>query len=429
MYPSTMRLTTTALALLLPLALAACGPEELPPPRVEGNLVIETWPMPTLPGAAQHDLVLAADGRILLSWIQSEAGRRPSFRFNAITPGGPWEGGRTIAMGNRMFVNWADTPHITGGNDGALWAHWLQKSDAKPYAYDVMLVRSTDNGLNWSDPVKVHGDDTTTEHGFVSMWPQGENGLGIAWLDGRKTAALEADAGDAHAEHADHAGGPMSLRANTFDTDLNAGEEVELDGMTCDCCQTDATRTRDGLLLVYRGRTEAEIRDIFATRFDGKAWSKPVRVHADDWTMPACPVNGPSVAAVQDRAVIAWYTAPRGTPMVRIAASTDGGRAFGAPVTLDEGAEVLGRVAVALEPKHAWVAWLREDKGVQSLWLSRRSPDLARELDRVKVATLAGKGRATGLPRMIHRDGVIFLVWTDVTNGQPNLNGVTVVVR
>jgi len=76
-----------------------------------------------------------------------------------------------------------------------------------------------------------------------------------------------------------------------------------------------------GDLLVYRDRTANEIRDIYATRFDGKTWSKPARVHADDWTMPACPVNGPSVAAREKDVVVAWYTAAGDMPTVKLARS------------------------------------------------------------------------------------------------------------
>ena len=35
--------------------------------------------------------------------------------------------------------------------------------------------------------------------------------------------------------------------------------------MACDCCQTDAALTARGPLLVYRGRTPDEIRDISPT--------------------------------------------------------------------------------------------------------------------------------------------------------------------
>src|SRR3970282_1693708 len=102
----------------------------------------------------------------------------------------------------------------------------------------------------------------------------------------------------------------MSLRSTVFDAALQRGAEHVLDLSTCDCCQTAAAATASGALLTYRDRTATEIRDIFVARFDNGAWQPGTRVHADDWTMPACPVNGPSIAAHVDGGGVRWCTAP-----------------------------------------------------------------------------------------------------------------------
>lgn len=417
-------------AVLALVLLAGCGEEaEAPKPVRVGDLAIEAWPLPAMPGSAQPDLVAAPDGRILLSWLNVQPGRRPALQMAERFGDGHWEGPRTVAVGNAMFVNWADTPHLMVTDDRALWAHWLQKSAEAPYAYDVMLVRSMDHGMNWSAPVRVHDDGTATEHGFVSFWPQGEDRLGVAWLDGRHTAGeAQADAGGGHAAHGEgEGGGPMALRAAVFDGNLRATQAVEVDARTCDCCQTDAAATADGALLVYRDRSDDEIRDIFATRFDGKAWSKPVAVHADGWKMPACPVNGPSVAARGNRAVVAWYTAAGDAPTVNLARSDDGGAHFAAPVAVDRGAAVQGRVAVAMDAGQVWLLWLREEAGRQSLWLARYAPDLSKPLQRTKLADLQGTGRATGFPRIALGADAAYVVWSDVVDGTPQLNGVRIV--
>lgn len=411
---------------LVLLCLAACSPApEAPPATVSGELAIEPWTLPAQPGSAQPDLFAGADGRLLLSWLNTQSGRRPAFQFAEHFPDGRWERARTIAVGNAMFVNWADTPHIAATADRALWAHWLQKSADAPYAYDIMLVRSLDRGTNWSAQRRVHDDATTTEHGFVSFWPQGDDALGVAWLDGRKTVG-ETAGDDAHAGHGDHGGGAMTLRAAVFDANLRATAEVEIDDRVCDCCQTDAVAIGDGALLVYRGRSEAEIRDIHAVRFDGERWSKPVRVHADEWKMPACPVNGPSVAAHDGAAVVAWYTAAGDVPTVKLARSADGGASFAAPVTVDRGAAVQGRVALAIDARQVWLLWLREEAGKQTLWLARYAPDLSRQVHRVKLADVQGQGRGTGFPRIALVGDVAHVVWTDVIDGQPKLTGVRI---
>jgi hypothetical protein len=394
-------------------------------PVVAGPLTIEAWPIPAMSGSAQPDLAIAPDGRVLVSWISSGEGRRPAFQFAEFYPDGHWEGPRTIAVGKAMFTNWADTPHISATPDRALWAHWLQKSADAPYAYDIMLVRSLDHGTNWSAQRKVHDDDTQTEHGFVSMWAQGDSSLGLVWLDGRNTAdAAQSHGGHGSRHEGEHGGGAMTLRAAVFDANMRASAETELDAMTCDCCQTDVAATAKGAVLVYRDRSEGEIRDIYAARFDGKAWSKPARVHADDWMMPACPVNGPSVAAQGNTAAVAWYTAAGDTPAVKLARSIDGGAVFAKPVTVDTGAAIQGRVAVALDAQQVWVVWLREEASAQSLWLARYAPDLSKEIQRIKLTDLQGKGRATGFPKLMLSGSAAHVVWTDVVDGVPQLRGV-----
>jgi hypothetical protein len=411
-----------ALALLsAALPLASCTREAppaavAPAPAAPRAPVVTDWALPAMANGAQPDLVVAPDGALLLVWIEHEA-RAHALRF-ARYDGRAWSAPRTVARGDDWFVNWADTPHVAQTADGALWAHWLRKSAAAPYAYDVVLARSADGGATWSEPVRVNDDGTPTEHGFVSLWPAARDALGVAWLDGRETA------GAGHAGHA--AGGAMTLRSARFDARLQRTGESRLDASTCDCCQTDVAQTPRGPLLVYRDRAPGEIRDIAAMRFENGAWSAPRPVHADGWRMPACPVNGPAAASGGDRVHVGWYTAARGQPEVRLARSLDAGDHFSAPVVVDRGAEVLGRVALAQVDGDAWIAWLREDAGGQSLWLARTRGEPLRIVQRMQVARLAGRGRGTGVPQLALREGRLHLVWTDAVEGRPRLRAAIV---
>lgn len=422
-----MKPAITLLTLSASLLVASCGGGEVPAPAAPAaqsqadpsapRRLVE-WPLPaTLPGSALPDLSVSPDGNLLLAWTNSQQGRRHILQFSSFDPSlARWmHAPTTIAVGNSMFVNWADTPHIMATPDGALWVHWLQKSADAPYAYDVMVSTSRNGGARWSAPLMPHDDGTQTEHGFVSLWPQSRSALGIAWLDGRNTG------GGDHDSHV--GGGAMTLRAATIGPDLRVSDGAELDAMTCDCCQTGVAMTSRGPLLAYRGRTPDEIRDILVTRRDGGGWTTPARVNADDWKMPACPVNGPSIAADGEAAVVGWYTAADNVPAVKLARSTDAGDSFAEPVVLDRGEAVQGRVAVALGDGQAWALWMRENQSGQTIWLSRRSADLVNEYQRIEVATLQGRGRATGFPQLVLHDGVGYVVWTDVVDGTPQLHG------
>ncbi|MDQ3511945.1 MAG: glycoside hydrolase [Pseudomonadota bacterium] len=422
----------TPFALLALVALSGCKSEPAGTPDADASALspyqTRTWQLPVEGHAAQPDLILAPDGDVLLSWIEPDASAPKSHVLKfARFADDRWSEPQTIARGDDWFVNWADTPHIAATADGALWAHWLQKSSAATYSYDVALVRSGDGGSNWSAPVLVNDDGTPTEHGFVSLWAASSDSLGIAWLDGRRTAS--GGGHDAPAGHDAHAAGTaseetmMTLRTTVFDAALQRGAEHELDVSTCDCCQTDAVATPAGAMLAYRDRTAAEIRDINVARFQDGAWQPVSRVHADDWTMPACPVNGPAIHARGSDAIVGWYTAPDGTPMVKLAHSGDSGASFAEPRVIDGGDAVQGRVAVALGETAAWVLWLRETDAGQSLQLALFSPDLARELQRIEVATLQGRGRGTGFPQMVLSGDTAHVIWTDVVDGKPALHG------
>lgn len=386
------------------------------------SYALSEWELPVQGRAAQPDLVIAPNGRLLLSWIESGNGSAHALMFAAFD-GHAWSAPAEIASGEDWFVNWADTPHLLATEDGALWAHWLRQSAKAAYAYDVVMSRSGDGGATWSAPVKVNDDGTPTEHGFVSLWPQARDRIGMAWLDGRNTAA------GGHATHDGHGAGAMTLRTAGFDSQLRKTTETELDPRTCDCCQTDAAMTARGPLLVYRDRDEDEIRDIVTARFDAGAWTVPRKVHDDRWKMPACPVNGPAVAANGSQAWVAWYTAAGDLPKVRVAHSQDAGDSFLAPVDLDSGPEVQGRVGVAADGDAVWVSWSREDAGGQSLWLARYDAGLGKQLQRIQVAQLQGRGRATGFAQLAARQNGAYLVWTDVVEGKPALRGARLMAR
>ena len=225
-------------------------------------------PPPAGPGSGEAHLTATADGRVLLSWIEPKGDKHHALRFASRTRGGSWSEAQTIAEGANWFVNWADFPSMTALPDGTLFAHWLAKSGPGTYAYDVRVTTSMDGGRSWSSPIVPHRDGTQAEHGFVSMTPWSAQEMGVVWLDGRKTA------GASHGAHG-AAGSEMSLIHTTLGRDSRLGAETVLDGRVCDCCQTDAARAEGATVVVYRDRSEKEVRDISVVRFAGGRWSEP----------------------------------------------------------------------------------------------------------------------------------------------------------
>lgn len=387
------------------------------------TLDVTPWPLPTGDtAAAQPDLARAPDGSLLLGWIEAPRADDAPHRFRlARERDGAWNTPRDIAQGHDFFVNWADIPHVFAARNGRLFAHWLRRNSNGPYDYGIALVESRDDGATWSAPRRIEPDGAALDYGFVSLWDAADGGLGLAWLDSRRKPA-----GDAHAAHAHHGEGAMTLRSQVIAADGAVRDAVELDASTCDCCPTSVAITARGPVVAYRGRTADEIRDIRIVAHDGTRWSTPRTVHADGWRIAGCPVNGPSIAASGDALAVAWYTEAGGTPTLRIARSGDAGATFSAPHEVQRDDTLLGRAALAGDADAWWLAWLVRDGDGQALWLARFDPATLAEQARVRVARLAARGPASGLPRLQLRDGIAHLVWTDVHHARPRLRGARV---
>jgi len=379
---------------------------KLAPGGGDDELVLTDLALPATSGALAPRLAAAPDGGLIASWLEPSAGGH-ALRFARLGPDG-WDAPRDAARGGDWFVNWADTPGVFAAGD-LLVAHWLRKSGASTYAYDVVLATSRDGGASWGAPSSPHHDGTATEHGFVSHFASGD-GFGLVWLDGRRTGG---GGHEGHAEDHGAAGGGMTLRSARFDAAGAQLDELEVDTLTCDCCPTDVASTATGPLLVYRDRTADEIRDVQIARLGAAGWSPPRPVQADGWRMAGCPVNGPAIDAAGGAVAVAWFTAAAERPSVQLAWSGDGGERFGPSTAIDEGAPV-GRVEVVMGDDHALVFWLENTADGAALRVRRAWSDGRLGAPRTLAVTAAA--RSSGFPRATRAGGSIYLSWTEVAS-------------
>ncbi|HET6628359.1 MAG TPA: sialidase family protein [Woeseiaceae bacterium] len=379
------------------------GSAEAAPPSNQ-DFRIAALQVPAAAGSLAPNLSAGAGRTLVLSWVEPDGGAH-RLRYSVLADGA-WSEPRTVASGDDWFVNWADFPSVVPLSDSLWAAHWMVRQPAGGYAYDVALALSQDGGSNWSVPVRPHDDRTATEHGFVTLFPSAD-GVGVIWLDGRNMA------GQAHTEHANHG---MTLRAATLGTDLRIGNEAVIDGLTCDCCQTDVAVTATGALAVYRNRTAEETRDIYAARLVNGAWEPGRPVAEDGWTIAGCPVNGPVIAADGNRAVIAWFTAADDEPRVRIARSTDAGATFSAPVDVVAD-QTSGHVGLALLPDNGVaVSWTCElSNGNTGVCL--RAISGADEPGPVHVLSGDGAVPPLSVPQLARHHDVLVAAWTEKTDG------------
>ncbi|MBK7651735.1 MAG: exo-alpha-sialidase [Flammeovirgaceae bacterium] len=273
---------------------------------------------PATSPAAEPFLFTDSKNQVYLSWIEKQDTIN-YFKFSRLE-NNQWTEPTKIASGSSWFVNWADYPMLAVNNNNFL-AHYLERSGTSTYAYDVALVKSLD-GNDWSKPFLLNTDGKQAEHGFVTILPYGDNFF-IAWLDGRNTV-MEGMEGDQHNGHQ----GAMSLRAAVIDTNGNRLNEWELDNKTCDCCQTTAAITSNGPVVVYRDRSDEEIRDMSIVRLINNEWTKPQPVHEDRWKIAGCPVNGPRISNYENTLAVAWFTAASDSAHVNVSFSSGWWRHF-----------------------------------------------------------------------------------------------------
>lgn len=374
--------------------LIGCQPDDPAPNRTERLGV------PADSGSGQPHLHVDNDGRVWLSWIEVVDSTRHALRY-ATFDGSSWSTPRTAAMGTDWFVNWADVPSLRTLPDGRLAAHYLASSGPNIFAYDVRITQTTADAT-WQPAITPHRDGTSTEHGFVSLLPW-ENDLLAVWLDGRQMES----SGDGHGS------GAMTLRSALITPSGQIEQATLLDDRVCECCPTSAVRTSSGALVAYRNRSDTEVRNISLIRFDGTTWSEPYLLHDDGWRINGCPVNGPALAADSNRVAAAWFTAPNGTPRVRIAFSDNGGQQFGAPILIDDN-QPAGRVdVVLLSDGSAIVSWLGEDAGGSAIRLRHVQTDGTSGAPVSLVA--ASRGRGTGMPKMVRSGDQLYVAWVDAT--------------
>lgn len=375
-------------------------------------LTVEPVPSPTGVDAAEPFVGSGPDGQMTLSWLERNADSSVALRLATLAPdGATWSAPTEIVRRTDLFVNWADFPSVVALGEGRLLAHWLQRSGSGRYAYDVHLSESRDGGATWGASAFPHAAGVPAEHGFVTILPTGNGGANILLLDGTAGALLkDSIRASTGKEPAEGHGGAMQLGfANWADGAVTTTRM--LDPRTCDCCQTASAMTSKGPIVVYRDRSDDEIRDMSVVRLVNGEWTAPAPLHNDGWKIDYCPVNGPATSAIGDTVVAVWFTGAQDTSRVNVVFSTDAGATFNAPVRADDGLPA-GRVDVEmLSGDAALVSWIERVGGDTAQVRARIVRRDGRVEPHVVVSPSSGT-RSSGFPRMARTDDGVLIAWT-----------------
>jgi hypothetical protein len=266
------------------------------------------------------------------------------------------------------------------------------------YAYDVRIAISKDGGRTWSASLLLNRDGKKGEHGFVTLAPLPNGGVGATWLDGRNMVEGKEE-------------GDMTIRYATIDATGVIRSDVQLDDRACECCTTGMTMSRGRPVIAYRDRSPEEVRDIAVVRQTANGWSKPRLLHNDGWKIAGCPVNGPQVDARGKRVVAAWFAAAADHGRASVAFSDDAGATFGTPIVIDDGTPIGRMDVVMLDGGAAVVTWSEQTAGGAELRARRVSRD-GNPGPSIKVAD-SSAARAAGFARAAVIGQDVYVAWTE----------------
>ena len=341
----------------------------------------------------------ASNRGVLVSWLE-QADPEFVLKFAERASGG-WSPPLKIASDKNWFVSAADVPTVLRLSDGTLVANWYPAVDFRLEAYDIRLSYSKDEGKTWARPLIPHHDNTRTQHGFVSLFEMPAGGLGLVWLDGRNQGKQPEDA-------------EMAMYFASYDTAWKQTAEVSANTRVCECCTTSAVVTPDGVVAAFRDRSAKEIRDIYVSRLENGKWTDAQVVHADNWEIDACPVNGPALSARGRQLVAGWFTGKDDKGQAYAAFSADAGRTWSAPIRLEDQTS-LGHVDVEmLDDGSAVATWVEFADDRSQFRMRRVEPSGMRSA----AITINGNGRVSGYPRVARSGNELVFAWTEGVEGE-----------
>ena len=326
-----------------------------------------------------------------LSWIERNTDGEARLQM-ATWNGSEFDEIRLIAKSKGMFANWADIPSLVEAPSGDLYAHWLNRIGNETYAYGIQIERSIDHGKSWQSLGWLHNDTSATEHGFVSLIPENRH-VRAFWLDGRQMKKPT---------------GKMMLRTAILDGNEIKSENM-LDDDVCTCCPTGAIQLPGGSAVVYRDRLPQEIRDISLVHLKNDAWSKPSRIQNDNWVMPGCPVNGPSISTNGNIIAVSRFTVIKNKAKIILRLFKDGQAESGKEIILDENIPV-GRCTTVCSKDAVYNIWIGVDKKQTVLRMAEVS--LSGKIKRKITLVPIDKDRSSGMPRAIFSNNYLWVSWT-----------------
>ncbi|MES2163320.1 MAG: sialidase family protein [Pseudomonadota bacterium] len=309
-------------------------------------------------------VAMDAQGRLWLASKATTADGEQLVLQSSDDQGRHWTTPQTVSH-ETVVASGDERPRIAFGAQGQIYLSYSHPL-AAPHTSELRFLRSDDGGLHFSGAITVHQNHDVITHGFASMAVDHAGRVFIAWIDKRDQQAARAN-GTTYA-------GAALYYAVSQDGGRSFKGDYKIADHACECCRSAiATDGAGQPLLLWRHVFAPNIRDHALTMLtpDGKP-AAPQRASFDNWTLDACPHQGPALAIGEDsRRHQTWFSGNAdGGGLFYASQNTDG--ALGTPERL--GSEQAAHADVAVAGRHIALAWTQFNGSATEL-LSRNSYD------------------------------------------------------
>lgn len=273
----------------------------------------------------------------------------------------------------------------------------------------VFLIRSTDGGETFDNPVNVY-DPPPGLWATLPSVATDENGNPLVSVIREQTNETE--------------GQFIMMRSLdgglSFEAPVVASEPASGD-FVCECCPSDIYSTGEDVFLIYRNNDD-NLRDMWVSRsVDGAAsFESATDVDDTDWVLAACPISGPSIAPlVGDSLITAWASGASGSNRVSFSTlngeTMEKGWEFEFPRMNDNADQA--RPDVAGQNDTIGIVWEESGFGLDGVdLLFAFSKNGSNGLTN-NIANLTETIGAQRFPSLTYANGFFHLVHTDGGNG------------
>lgn len=172
----------------------------------------------------------------------------------------------------------------------------------------LLTGRSSDGGSTFGRSAVVPGTNAVGNRGWQAIGASASGAVYGVWLDHRRLAEHQQE-GQATAHQ--HGGMDPQLSQLYFSRLDGRSDPIPLTGGVCYCCKTAMAMGRGGEInLAWRHVYPGNLRDMAFTvsRDGGRSFGAPVRISEDKWAIEGCPEDGPSLAVDRENRVHAVWT-------------------------------------------------------------------------------------------------------------------------